>query len=146
MNDSFEHLVGLKKAEVTGRRATEIFPGIKDSTPELFEIYGRVALTGKEETLEIFFEPLGIWFSISVYSPGEGDFVAVFDDVTERKQADEDRKRHTQELEALLGVSTTMRRAQSVQELAAIFISQVLDVSDAELGVIFWWGLMGSPI
>ena len=33
--------------------------------------------------------PLGKWFSISVYSAGRGYFVAVFDNITERKRAEE---------------------------------------------------------
>jgi len=38
---------------------------------------------------EIDFKPLGIWLAISVYSPERGCFVAVFDNITERKRAEE---------------------------------------------------------
>ena len=57
--------------------------------PELFEIYGRVARTGKPEQFEIEFKPLSSWLSISVYSTGQGYFTAVFDNITERKRAEE---------------------------------------------------------
>ncbi len=88
VNDSFEKLTGLKKVETEGRRVTEIIPDIKGSEPNLFEIYGKVALTGETTKFEIFFEPLKMWLSISVHSPEKGYFVAVFDNITERKKAD----------------------------------------------------------
>ena len=72
-----------------GKRATEVIPGIKESHPELLETYCRVALTGKPEKFEIEFKPLGIWLSISVYSTEREHFVAVFDNITERKKAEE---------------------------------------------------------
>jgi len=49
VNDAFEKLTGLKRENVIGKRVTEAIPGIKEAHPELFDIYGRVALTGKEE-------------------------------------------------------------------------------------------------
>jgi PAS domain S-box-containing protein len=84
VNGAFGKLTGLK--DVIGRRATEVIPGVKESHPELFEAYGRVALTGQPEKFEVEIELLALWLSISVYSPEKGCFVAVFDVITERKQ------------------------------------------------------------
>ena len=56
VNDAFEELTGLKKEDVLGKKVTEAIPGIKEVHPELFEIYGRVALTGKEEQFDINFK------------------------------------------------------------------------------------------
>ena len=74
-----KELLGLKKDEVIGKRVTEAIPGIEKDNPELFEIYGRVALTGKPEKFEMLFNPLNLWLSISVYSPEKGYFAAVFE-------------------------------------------------------------------
>ncbi len=86
VNNAFGKLTGLEN--VVGKRITEIIPGIKESQPELFEIYGRVALTGEPERFEIELKALGIWLSISAYGTGHGCFVAAFDNVTERKRAE----------------------------------------------------------
>ena len=86
VNAAFEQLTGLK--DVAGRRVSEVIPGIRESNPELFAIYGRVTLTGKPEKFETYVEPLDIWFSVSVYSPQAEHFVAVFDNITERKRAE----------------------------------------------------------
>lgn len=88
VNRVFSRLTGLDN--VTGKKATEAIPGIKEAHPELFEVYGRVALTGTPETFEIEFEPLGIWLFVTVYSMQRGYFVAVFDNITERKRAEEE--------------------------------------------------------
>jgi diguanylate cyclase (GGDEF)-like protein/PAS domain S-box-containing protein len=86
VNPAFEVLTGLK--DVVGKRVSEVIPGIREGSPELFEIYGRVTLTGRPERFESYVESLGIWFSISVYSPAQEHFVAVFDNITEHKKAE----------------------------------------------------------
>jgi PAS domain S-box-containing protein len=105
VNDAFESLTGLKG--VTGKRVSEVIPGIRESDPELFRIYGRVALTGTPEKFETFVEALHQWFSISVYCPERGFFVAVFDVITERKRDEEEKLnlerqvQQTQKMESL---------------------------------------------
>ncbi len=86
VNDAFEELTGLKKVDVLGKNVTEAIPGIKEAHPELFEIYGRVALTGKKESFEIYFKPLGVWLSISAYSPQKGYFAVMLENITQQKQ------------------------------------------------------------
>jgi PAS domain S-box-containing protein len=87
VNGAFGELTGLR--DVVGKKASEVFPGIRESHPELLEIYGRVARTGRPERIEIPFLPLAMWLTISVYRPHPDHFVAVFDDITERKRAEE---------------------------------------------------------
>jgi len=87
VNEEFEKQTGLKN--VTGKPVTKVIPGIKETTPELLEIYGRVALTGEPERFEIFLEAIDMWFYVSVYSPQKEYFVAIFDVITERKRSEE---------------------------------------------------------
>ena len=86
VNPSFEQLTGLKG--IAGKKVSEVIPGIRESDPVLFELYGRVALTGKPEHIEVYVQALMAWFSISVYSPEIECFIAIFDVITERKQAE----------------------------------------------------------
>ncbi len=88
VNGAFERLTGLRREDVIGKKVTEAIPGTKESHPELFSIYGKVALTGESTSFDLYFKPLGIWLTISVYSPQKGYFVAVFDNITERKRAE----------------------------------------------------------
>ncbi len=86
VNRAFGELTGLQN--VLGKPVTEVIPGIRDSNPELFEIYGRVAATGKPESFETYLPPLGMWLSISAYSPQIGHFIAVFENITDRKKSE----------------------------------------------------------
>lgn len=111
VNDAFEKLTGLKKADVLGKNATEAIPGIKETHPDLFEIYGNVALTGKKKYFEIHFEPLDIWLSISAYCPKKGYFAAVFENITEQKQNKKKLEEYSQGLEL-----TVEARTQELKE------------------------------
>lgn len=95
-NPAFESLTGL--SGVIGKRVTDVIPGIRETDPLLFEIYGRVARGGKPEKFETHVEALGTWFSITVYSPKPEHFVAVFDVITARKQAERDLLRANERL------------------------------------------------
>ncbi len=91
VNRVFEELTGLK--EVIGRKVSEVIPGVRESNPELFEICARVALSGKPERFEIYLPLLEKWFFVSVYSTEKGYFVALFDNITERKLAEAEKSR-----------------------------------------------------
>src|SRR6185369_14913796 len=88
VNSAFVSSIGADN--VVGKKATEVFPGIREAHPELFEVYGRVSLTGKAEKFILEFKPAGTWLSISVYSTEREYFVAVFDNITERKRTEKD--------------------------------------------------------
>jgi len=87
VNTAFETLTGLRN--VTGKKVSEVIPSIQEVDPQLFAICGRVSLTGKPEKFEMFVEALQMWFWISVYSPAPEHFVAVFDNITVRKRAED---------------------------------------------------------
>ncbi|WP_084480053.1 diguanylate cyclase [Methylomicrobium lacus] len=84
VNAAFDCLTGLQ--DVTGKRASEVIPGIKASNPEWFAIYGSVVTGGAPEKFETFVKPLNSWFSIAAYSAGQQCFVAVLENITEHKQ------------------------------------------------------------
>jgi PAS domain S-box-containing protein len=87
VNGAFGEITGLR--DVVGKKATELFPGIREAHPELLEAYGRVARTGRPERLDLCFDPLAMWLTISVYRPHADHFVAVFDDITQRKRVEQ---------------------------------------------------------
>jgi PAS domain S-box-containing protein len=99
VNDAFECLTGLEKNKVIGKKVTEVIPGVKQDNPELFEIYGRVSLTGDPERFETFFKPLNIWLDITVYSPTRGYFAAVFENTTKQKEAEKELAKYSKQLE-----------------------------------------------
>lgn len=86
VNPAFEVLTGLKN--VVGKNISDIIPDARQDNPVLFESCGRTALTGKPERFETYIMALGRWYSVSVYSPAKEHFVVVFDNITDRKNAE----------------------------------------------------------
>jgi PAS domain-containing protein len=74
VNPAFGVLTGLK--DVVGRSICELVPGVRATSPDLFEVYGRVARTGVAEDIETFVEGLGKRLAIHLVSPGPGHFIA----------------------------------------------------------------------
>jgi PAS domain S-box-containing protein len=93
VNEDFERLTGLRKEGILGKRVTEVLPGIEKEVAGWISIYGKVAITGEAVRFENYSQNLKKWYSISAYSPAKGYFAAAFDDVTERKRAEEEIKR-----------------------------------------------------
>ncbi|NTV16558.1 MAG: response regulator [Chlorobiaceae bacterium] len=98
VNKGYEQLTGLKN--VVGRKITEVLPGILESNPEFLEKHFRVVETGIPDQFEIYLEALKKWFDISVYSPKKGYFVAMFDDISERKRQEIELKKMCEKLTA----------------------------------------------
>jgi PAS domain S-box-containing protein len=113
VNKAFESLTGL--SNVVGKKVSEVIPGIQESDAQLLATYGRVAETGIPETFEVFLEALQMWFLVSVYSPEKGYFVAIFDVITERKNAEH--KLHEQLDELQRWYSATIDRELRTIEL-----------------------------
>ncbi len=84
VNESFEKITHLK--DVIGKKVTEVIPEIRETNPELFEIYGKCASTGIADSFETHVKPLDEWLNISVYCPDVGSFIAVFENITEKKK------------------------------------------------------------
>ncbi len=88
VNPAFYKQTGLENIE--GKRVREVMPDIMDLNPELFDIYGDVAKTGKAKEFEIEFKPLKLSLKVSAFSPRPDHFVAIFEDFTHHlRMADE---------------------------------------------------------
>jgi PAS domain S-box-containing protein len=108
VNPAFERFTGLK--DVLGKRISDVIPGYCRDNPESLEIFGRVARTGKPESWEHYLAALDIWYSFVIYCPAEGEFVAVCEDITERKRGEEAR-------EATIELLRVCNEADSKREL-----------------------------
>jgi PAS domain S-box-containing protein len=103
VNRAYASLTGLQ--DVIGKRVSEVIPGVQQSDPEVFEILGRVAMTGIPEKFEIFIAALHQWFSVSAYSPEKEYCVVIFEVITERKNAEAALHLKISEMESFLRVT-----------------------------------------
>ncbi|RPI37516.1 MAG: PAS domain S-box protein, partial [Methanoregulaceae archaeon] len=96
VNPAFESVLGIRREDVVGKTSREAY-GV--DTPPFLDTYAQAAATGQPAMFEEYFAPMGKYFSISVFSPKKGRFATVFEDITDRKQAEEFRERLIKELE-----------------------------------------------
>jgi PAS domain S-box-containing protein len=92
VNHAFERMTGLKREQIIGKKVTDVLVGIEKDPADWIGIYGKVALTGEPVQFENHAAPLNKWFRISAYCPEKGYFVALFEEITERKKTEEDLK------------------------------------------------------
>jgi diguanylate cyclase (GGDEF)-like protein/PAS domain S-box-containing protein len=99
-NPAFHTQTGL--GNVLGKLVSEVIPGVRESDGSLFETFGRVAKGGPPETFVVFVQALKQWFSQSVYCPQVGYFVALFDVITDRKNAEREIEERATQLRLVL--------------------------------------------
>ena len=99
-NPAFEQCTGLRRADIIGRRVTEVLPGIVDDPVDWIGRYGEVALTGRPIRFEQHSPILSRWYDISAWSMEKGTFATLFNDITDRVKVEE-QLRHAQKMESI---------------------------------------------
>jgi PAS domain S-box-containing protein len=134
VNDTYERMANVKN--VAGKKISEVFPGVRDLHPELFEIFGRVSTTGQPENLEFYFKPNRRWFNFSAYSHKKGFITFIVEDTTERKLAETEVNKN----------QTLLYESEKLAQLGAWewdLVSNTLNFSDEWLSI---HGLKESPL
>ena len=101
VNNAFEKCSGLRKKDIIGKKVTKVLTGIEKDPAVWIEKYGQVALSGKELCFEQYSQNLNKWFNITAYSPQRDYFVAIWEDITARKQAEAELKDSEERLKIL---------------------------------------------
>jgi PAS domain S-box-containing protein len=102
VNDAYERINTVKASEVIGKRATLVLPDLNRDPADWVNQYGKVALTGQPLITERYAAVRDKWFHISAYSPKKGFFVSIFEDISERKKAEEAQRESAQWLATTL--------------------------------------------
>jgi diguanylate cyclase (GGDEF)-like protein/PAS domain S-box-containing protein len=130
-NAAAEKLDKLKREEMIGQSVDLIFPGLKDAS--LSDIFSQVWKTGKAQRHIVSLyrdNKVKIWRDNYVYKLPSGEIVTVYDDITEKKQAEEAVHSRQQYLQDILHTLP-----------AAIFVidcetRNIIDVNPAALNMI----------
>ncbi len=133
VNAAYQRLTGL--SDVVGRRLTEVMPRTVDSNPVFFRKLLEVAENGTPARFESYIEVRNTWYLSSVFSPEEGRLVAIIDDITARKLAEEKlleseerfRRLFEDHSAIMMVIDTTTRRIVNANEAAARFYGWSID-------------------
>ncbi len=103
VNRAAERLSRIRRGEVIGRSVLEVFPAIREMG--LLEVIERVWKTGDPERLDVTRyrdERISQWVENYVYRLPTGEVVAVYDDVSDRQQAEEALRRSEEKYREIL--------------------------------------------
>ncbi len=98
INPEFERIIGMTRDEIIGRRVLEILP----ETESLWiNKFGEVALKGTKTRFINYARSFDRYFEVYAFSPSDGEFSALFYDVTENELAKARIEQFNRELEKL---------------------------------------------
>ena len=89
INPAFEKMIGVDASAVLGKTVLDLFP---DLEPAWINIYGKVVQTGNGIQFESYAEELQKYFFVSAFRPMTDHFACIVHDITQIKQAEEERK------------------------------------------------------
>jgi PAS domain S-box-containing protein len=88
VNPAFETITGLKADTVIGKTVRQVLPQVE---PVWIERYGSVVTTGNPISFENYSKALDRHYQVIAYRPEPEHFAVIINDITARKQAEEDR-------------------------------------------------------
>jgi PAS domain S-box-containing protein len=124
-NAAAEKIEGIKKEDLVGKRVTQVFPGVKDFG--IFPVFQRVWRTGQPE----FFpqalyrdeHDLGTWRESWIYKLASGEIVTIYNDITERKRAEEALRQSEEKLSRILNDITDVVWSLSWPDMKVYYLS-----------------------
>lgn len=105
VNPAFERLTGLVATQVVGRTVLELLP---DTEPIWIEQFGHVALTGEPMTFSHYSRELGKHFEVTAFRPRERQFACIFQDITERVEAEKTLQQSEEKFRSLADTAKVM--------------------------------------
>jgi PAS domain S-box-containing protein len=80
---------GLPPSALVGRTPMEVWPDLEMSRTAFVQLFGRVLVSRRTETLQSYAPSLHRWIECRAYPSAEGGIVVFFQDLTERRRAEE---------------------------------------------------------
>lgn len=137
-NHAAEKIEQVKKEDIIGRKVTEVFSGVQEFG--LLEVFQRVWKTGKSEKHPISIyedERIKGWRENYVYKLPSGDIVAVYDDLTDIKQYEEELEQNETRLRSLVRI--LQYQAESVQDFLDYALNEATKLTESKIGYIYYY-------
>ncbi len=129
VNTAYERMTGINNS--VGKKISVFFPDIFTKYPEYIEKQVRLAERGVAERFEFYLESMQSWFDTMLYCPEKGYFIVIIDDITKRKQAENDLKKSEKRFRTLFNSHS------AIQAILDPDTGKILDVNEKAEG---WYG------
>jgi signal transduction histidine kinase len=126
VNSQYEEILSIKKEKVVGKPATKVY---KTEKAPYLDIYSNVSENMESISFETFFEPMNKFFRISVIAPVKGEFITIFDDISEEKIAQVKLK------ESQKKYKKAFERANFYRELFTHDISNIIQIIHSSVDI-----------
>lgn len=136
-NRAAERIEKIRKDQVIGRSLLEVFPGAREFG--LFAVLQRVWQTGKPEHHPISLykdNRLTGWRENYLYKLPSGEVVAIFEDVTARKQAESKLAIESAMNGAVARISRMIISSDSLQDISSALLAEILVLTGSKHGII----------
>jgi len=136
-NRAGERFEKIRKDQVMGRSLLEVFPGVKEfGLPAVLQ---RVWRTGKPEHHPVALytdNRLTGWRENYVYKLPSGEIVAIYEDVTARKQAEIKLAIESAMNGAVARISRMIISSDSLRDISSALLEEVLALTESKYGII----------
>ena len=136
-NRSAERIDKIRKDQVIGRSLLEVFPGAKEFG--LLAVLQRVWQTGRAEHHPVALytdNRLNSWRENYVYKLPSGEVVAIYEDVTARKQAKNKLAIESAMNRAVARISKMIISSDSLRDISSAMLEEILLLTESEYGII----------
>lgn len=105
VNLAFEDITDRSSADILGKTTKEIFTGASFPEFNWSDFYGRVAIEGVTQSVDLYFGNPGRWYKVQAYSTRSGSFATIFTDITIQKNNEEAVRKSENNFKNLLNAS-----------------------------------------
>ena len=128
LNPEYEKLTNRKREDSIGKKISEAYPQGQHQVANTIKVLSKTIITGETMTLEYYSEDISKWIFAKSFSPMKDHVAVLFEDITERKKAEDKLKRLNEELE-----EKVIQRTYQMETLYNIIkeISETFDLNEA---------------
>ena len=136
-NPAADEILGVDNSIFVGKTIEDAFPPLADSeVPERYKMAAAKGIPWKTEQIDYDADGIKGAFEVVAFQTSPGKMVAMFQDITTRKQAEDALRTKTGELETLFSISKHLRAARSADDMLPLVVREMHNVLGADAGAI----------